>query len=129
VESETDSLVSEEACEVAIMLLSSSGSRDLDEKDFKQWWAQEEKFELATWNARELERLQLFRDLFRLYDRDGSGTISAEELVRLHTELSEDGVHLGTLAECLSGMDKDGNKLISFQEFVDYLKKCGAFAD
>lgn len=56
------------------------------------------------------------KDAFSVYDIDGNGSISAEEL---HKVMGSLGEHC-SIAECrkmISGVDSDGDGMIDFEEF------------
>ncbi|CAI0413616.1 unnamed protein product [Linum tenue] len=56
------------------------------------------------------------RDAFSVYDIDGDGSITAEELHKVMGSLGEDC----SIAECrkmISGVDNDGDGTIDFEEF------------
>ncbi|KAG8634775.1 hypothetical protein MANES_17G083700v8 [Manihot esculenta] len=62
------------------------------------------------------EVLENLKDAFSVYDIDGNGSISAEELHKVMASLGEDC----SIAECkkmISGVDSDGNGMIDFEEF------------
>ena len=62
------------------------------------------------------EVLENLKDAFSVFDIDKSGTISAEELQNVLQSLGEES----SLAECkkmISGVDSDGDGMISFEEF------------
>ncbi|KAK8657420.1 hypothetical protein V6N13_035661 [Hibiscus sabdariffa] len=60
--------------------------------------------------------LKDLREAFSVYDLDGNGSISAEELHQVLQSLGDDC----SIAECrrmISGVDSDGNGLVDFEEF------------
>ncbi|CAK9140310.1 unnamed protein product [Ilex paraguariensis] len=62
------------------------------------------------------EVLENLKDAFSVFDIDKSGTISAEELQNVLQSLGEES----SLTECkkmISGVDSDGDGMISFEEF------------
>ncbi|WCJ33614.1 EF hand calcium-binding protein family [Euphorbia peplus] len=56
------------------------------------------------------------RDAFSVYDIDGNGSISAEELQKVMVSIGEEC----SIAECkkmINGVDSDGDGMIDFEEF------------
>ncbi|KAE8707299.1 putative calcium-binding protein CML25 [Hibiscus syriacus] len=76
----------------------------------------EEFVELNTKGIDSNEVLENLKDAFSVYDLDGNGSISADELHKVLQSLGDDC----SIAECrqmISGVDNDGNGLIDFEEF------------
>ncbi|KAK8636787.1 hypothetical protein V6N13_124525 [Hibiscus sabdariffa] len=76
----------------------------------------QEFVELNTKGVDSNEALENLKEAFSVYDLDGNGSISADELHQVLQSLGDDC----SIAECrkmISGVDKDGNGLIDFEEF------------
>ena len=75
--------------------------------------------EFVELNTKEIdpeELLDNLREAFSVYDIDGNGSISAEELHKVMRSLGDDC----SVADCrqmISGVDRNGDGLISFDEF------------
>ncbi|KAL6187533.1 hypothetical protein ACLB2K_038931 [Fragaria x ananassa] len=72
--------------------------------------------ELNTKGIDSAEAMQNLRDAFSVYDKDGNGSISAEELFEVLKSLGDEC----SLAECrkmIDGVDADGDGMINFEEF------------
>ncbi|XVE74644.1 hypothetical protein DITRI_Ditri12bG0033800 [Diplodiscus trichospermus] len=72
--------------------------------------------ELNTRGVDSDEALENLRDAFSVYDIDGNGSITAEELHEVLKSLGDEC----SMAECrkmISGVDSDGNGMIDFEEF------------
>ncbi|KAJ8747716.1 hypothetical protein K2173_009751 [Erythroxylum novogranatense] len=76
----------------------------------------EEFVELNTKGIDADEAIENLKDAFSVYDIDGNGSISAEELHKVLGTLGEQH----SMAECrnmISGVDSDGDGMIDFEEF------------
>ena len=69
-------------------------------------------------------QLKEMREMFELYDTDGSGTISLEEIQAVLTMKDDDGNMLISeteLQDIMDGFDTDQNRELDFDEFVAML--------
>ncbi|KAB2084298.1 hypothetical protein ES319_A05G325700v1 [Gossypium barbadense] len=67
-------------------------------------------------NTNGVESEEVLKDAFSVYDRNGNGWISAEELQEVLKSLGDEC----SMEECrkmISRVDNDGNGMIDFQEF------------
>ncbi|ETI51989.1 hypothetical protein L914_04622 [Phytophthora nicotianae] len=64
----------------------------------------------------------LAREQFAHYDADSSGSINANELHKLFTNLGEQ-LTLNNVRELIKAVDKDGNGEVDFDEFLHLLRK------
>jgi len=62
-------------------------------------------------------QIAAFRQVFDMVDRDGGGSIDAEELYLSMKDL-ESGLKLDEIKEILEELDRDGNGEIDFEEFL-----------
>lgn len=97
----------EEELRRMIKEVDSDGDGFIDLKEF---------IELNTKGVDSDEVLASLKDAFSVYDIDGNGSISAEELHEVLRSLGDDC----SIAECqkmISGVDANGDGMISFDEF------------
>ncbi|KAI4369053.1 hypothetical protein MLD38_017544 [Melastoma candidum] len=76
----------------------------------------EEFVELNTKGVDSHEIMENLKEAFSVYDRDGNGEITAEELHEVLRSLGEECT-LGECRKMINGVDRDGNGMISFEEF------------
>ncbi|XP_045187214.1 neo-calmodulin-like [Mercenaria mercenaria] len=70
-------------------------------------------------DAQQLEELQ---QAFRIFDKDGDGTISTQELGTVMRSLGQNPSE-ADLQDIIKEVDVDGNGLIEFEEFVTLMSK------
>ena len=66
------------------------------------------------------EQIEEHRQAFKMFDKDGDGTITAEELGLVLRELGQTPTQ-AQLNEMIKGVDKDGSGSIEFEEFLQML--------
>lgn len=76
----------------------------------------EEFVELNTKGIDSAEAMQNLKDAFSVYDIDGNGSISAEELFEVLRSLGDE-CSIGECRKMISGVDSDGDGMINFEEF------------
>ncbi|KDR16279.1 Calmodulin [Zootermopsis nevadensis] len=69
-----------------------------------------------------------FREAFRLFDKDGDGSITQEELGRVMRSLGQ-FAREEELQQMLHEVDIDGDGNVSFEEFVEIVSNMGAATD
>lgn len=72
-------------------------------------------------------QMKEFREAFRLFDKDGDGSITRDELGRFMRSLGQ-FARAEELQQMLQEVDADGDGNVSFEEFVDIAWSAGAGA-
>ncbi|KAK4878432.1 hypothetical protein RN001_010938 [Aquatica leii] len=73
-------------------------------------------------------QMKEFREAFRLFDKDGDGSITKEELGRVMRSFGQ-FARSEELEQMLSEVDVDGDGNVSFEEFVEIAWSAGAGRD
>ncbi|XP_066153914.1 calmodulin-like isoform X1 [Euwallacea fornicatus] len=73
-------------------------------------------------------QMKEFREAFRLFDKDGDGSITKEELGRVMRSLGQ-FARTEELQQMLQEVDVDGDGNVSFEEFLDMAWSAGAGTD
>lgn len=68
------------------------------------------------------ETIKEFREAFSLFDKDGDGSISVQELGTVMRNMGQNPTD-GELQQMISEVDADGNGLIDFAEFVTLMAR------
>lgn len=79
---------------------------------------------MAKYNITKAQ-MKEFREAFRLFDKDGDGSITQEELGRVMRSLGQ-FAREEELQEMLKEVDIDGDGNFSFEEFVEIVSNMGA---
>ncbi|KAJ6811303.1 polcalcin Jun o 2 isoform X1 [Iris pallida] len=76
----------------------------------------DEFIDLNTLQVDPTAALEDLRHAFSMFDLDRNGSISAEELAKVLRSLGE-GVSVAQCRKMIDGVDKDGDGMVSFEEF------------
>jgi calmodulin len=68
------------------------------------------------------EELEEYREAFNLFDKDGSGSISPDEFIKVLKNLGQKVTKEEAFKIC-ADLDQDGSGSVEFEEFVSYMKK------
>ena len=68
------------------------------------------------------EKIQMYREAFKQFDRNGDGTISTKELGVVMRTLGQNPTE-AELADLIAEIDQDGNGEIDFDEFLHLVSK------
>ena len=68
------------------------------------------------------EELEEYRDAFKLFDKDGSGSISPNEFLKVLKNLGQN-ISKQEANDLIMELDSDGSGEIGFDEFISYMKK------
>ncbi|XP_069114918.1 calmodulin-like isoform X2 [Argopecten irradians] len=90
--------------------------------------AEQQKLIDETFEGLAEEQIEEYRMAFRVFDKDGDGTVSATELGTVMRSLGENPTEEELEALVLE-VDTDGNGTIEFDEFVRMMKKKDANKD
>eukprot|EP00794_Sanderia_malayensis_P020346 gene20346-22349_t len=110
--------LSQDQADAYSMLLDKDGSGTISFEEFHAWLQSGERFKNVTDKSR-YHRLKKAIEMFKEYDKDGSGALDAKEFEKLFLTY---GGQKGKVAEGLKELDKDGNGLISLPELLRWLR-------
>lgn len=68
------------------------------------------------------DEIEDYRLAFNMFDKDGSGTISSKEFLKLLKNLGQN-VTKDEAQKIMNDLDQDGSGEIDFDEFISYIKK------
>lgn len=106
-----------EQSEAYALLLDKDGNAQVSFQEFNSWLKSGEKFKNIEDKAR-YHKLRKAVELFNKYDLDKSQALDREEFKKLFKEV---GGKPKNLDKALAELDRDGNNIISFQEFLRWL--------
>jgi len=85
------------------------------------------EFLAATLDKQQYMKEDVCWAAFRVFDRNGDGNISKEELKQvLQSSDVEDALGLKAIADLMTEVDKNGDGMIDFQEFMEMMKGAGS---
>lgn len=103
--------------EAYALLLDKDGNAQVSFEEFHAWLKSGEKFKNIDDKTR-YHKLKKAVELFNKFDVDRSQALDREEFKKLFKEV---GGKPKNLDKALAELDKDGNNIISFQEFLRWL--------
>ena len=84
------------------------------------------EFVVAAMNENQLTSNEKLAAAFKMFDKDGSGVISPDEIKEVLSFGGTNALNTDTLNAIVKQVDENGDGEISFEEFVDMMKKIGA---
>lgn len=118
--------LNEEQLKFAVNRLDVNGSGQISYDEFATWWKDENRFEKVKLTEEGRERLMAASKYFRQFDCNHTGSVSSRDFSSIYKDLLACGFPLDSLAATLQEIDSDGNGLISFNEYLDWLVNRGA---
>lgn len=80
------------------------------------------EFVVAALNERQLTSNEKLMAAFKMFDKDGSGTISGDEIKEVLTFGGASTMSAAAIDQILKQVDENGDGEISFEEFVAMMK-------
>jgi calmodulin len=68
------------------------------------------------------EKRQEYKEAFDMFDKDGSGMISVEEIYRVMKNMGNEMTR-DEIKEMISDLDEDGSGEIDFEEFITFMQR------
>jgi Ca2+-binding EF-hand superfamily protein len=109
--------MSAEQAEIYTLLRDEDGSEGFTYEEFKKWLTSGENFQLIH-DSSKFYVVHKAVEMFKQYDVDGQGSLDVEEFSKVLTDLN---YNASTTEAAVKALDKDGNGVISFSEFLDWL--------
>jgi len=81
------------------------------------------EFVVAAMNENQLTTNEKLQAAFKMFDKDGSGIISPEEIKEVLSFGGTNQLSKGAIDAIVKQVDENGDGEISFEEFVDMMKK------
>ena len=84
------------------------------------------EFVMATMSDKQMMTTEKLQQAFRLFDRDGNGSIEASEIRQV---LGDSKMSPEQIDDIIQEVDKNGDGEIQFDEFVHMMKTLGTSGD
>jgi len=117
--------LSQDEVAFAVGMLDTSGDGKISYEEFVVWWKSEDRFARFNLSEEAAEQFRTAAEYFQNYDADKSGSIDSTEIVSLRDDLTACGFDFGTAEDFRRELDSDGNGVISFNEYIDWLVRMG----
>mmetsp|Transcript_19764 Transcript_19764/g.27173 ORF Transcript_19764/g.27173 Transcript_19764/m.27173 type:complete len:166 (+) Transcript_19764:199-696(+) len=108
--------------EIAMLTLDYDGNGRISYEEFLSW-KKKSSFQDLRLDDVAIQRRKTFLDLFRKYDLDSNGSISADEFVGLYEDLKEAEVVSHDRTSTYEDMDSNSDGVIEYSELVFWLEK------
>ena len=123
--------LSDEEEVMALGRLDTNGDGSISYSEFLAWWREKDRF--AKFNLTDAQQTAILQCIqyFRYFDKDASGTLSADEFIHLHADLVRNGYGgylSGNPEDDLQTLDTEGDGTVSLFEYAEWLIKIGAIA-
>jgi len=119
-------LLSDQELKIALVRLDANGDGHISYEEFLNWWTGEDRFSKFKMDAQQQDKLQKSTAYFRFFDKDGSGILDRKEFSGLHADLVKNKLITKSLDETIKELDSNNDGNISFNEYIDWLIRCGA---
>jgi len=83
------------------------------------------EFVVAAMNESQLTTNEKLQAAFKMFDKDGSGIISPDEIKEVLSFGGSNQLSKNTLDAIVKQVDENGDGEISYEEFVDMMKRAG----
>ncbi|PRP84008.1 hypothetical protein PROFUN_08605 [Planoprotostelium fungivorum] len=115
--------LSDRELDSAIAVIDRSGDGKISYDEFVSWWSSNSRWgrvELSTEQMATLERCSKY---FMYFDKDRSGSLDRNEFSKLHADIKKHFPQkLGTLDSAIAKLDSNGDGIIQFGEYLDWLQ-------
>ena len=108
--------LSKEVASMYALLMAKDANGIVSYEEFKKWLKTGEKLNQVS--ATRYLMIERAVEMFKIYDRDGSGELDRSEFKQLHADVGGDPQFVDSALNSID-IDKDGN--ISFYEFLKWL--------
>jgi len=117
--------VSQHECQLALKTLDLDGNGQLSLSEFKKWWANPDRWSELHVDDKQLQVRQNASETFKAYDHDNKGVIKKNNFSNFHDDLKKNKLTTKDEAGTFADLDKDGNGVISYSEYVEWLARNG----
>ena len=97
------------------------GSGSLSYDEFLLWWAGPNRFKRIKMDEDTQKFLIALSENFQYFDKDKSGCLNEEEFIHFHNDLLARKVVATSLNDVFEKMDRNSDKVVSFNEYIDFI--------
>ena len=117
-----------QAFEAAWIVLDADGNGTVSFDEFQDWWKQDDRWTHLQLSDEELTNLHMVHEYFKYYDTGNLGYLNAEQFEACYQYMLQSGFALKQFSHCVQEIDKDGDGVINYNEFVHWMINMGVLS-
>ena len=107
--------------DAAFAAIDTDGTGEITYDEFQAFWRTDRRFESLRLDEGRQTIVRQLTEYFRFFDEDFSGELDAVEFQQLYDNLLTQGYNLPAFDETMAIVDKTGDGLIGFNEFMSWM--------
>jgi len=113
--------------EVALVVreLDADNSGGIEYGEFKKWWSDKNRWSRLKLEEKDLALRKHAAETFAKYDTTNKGAISTKDFDAFYKNLVDHKLTTKSKEDCLRDLDSNGDHLVEFGEYVDWLTRIG----
>jgi len=120
--------LSPDETDLAVKVLDSDGSGQIEKKEFTAWWAKSDRWSDVKLDEAGVAHRQKVASVFNGYDNGKTGSIQAKDYDAFFAELTSEGLTKKTKDKFLEDLDKNRDGKIQFPEYLEWLANQGSLS-
>jgi len=110
---------------LALKTLDDDNSGKIELREFTTWWKRSDRWAELKLDEDELSKRKLAAETFNSFDSSKTGFLQAKDFEALYQSLLDSKLTTKPKDRALADFDTNGDKKLSFSEYIDWLKRQG----